>query len=149
MSKVVIIHPDLYHADRDKILLESFSSDVIPIRYTDDMTEEELFTAIGSTTTDVKQIAFMYHYPGYSTLPFFYDNIHNRLNLENPNERVKQQYIYWSNTVIDIINSCLENFEINKSKNTLFFLTCFLTCFFSCSLLWYFFTFTSSLIIIT
>ena len=122
MSKVVIIHPDIYRSKRDAILLESFSSDVIPIKYNDKMTKEELFTAIGDTgnVTSVKQVAFLYHYPGFYRLPFFYDNIHAGLperptDLENVEkmEKYREQleaykpvtpkYTYWSDTVIDII----------------------------------------------
>lgn len=123
MSKVVIIHPDIYRSKRDAILLESFASDIIPIKYSDEMTKEELFTAIGDTgkaVTSVKQIAFLYHYPGFYRLPFFYDNIHTGFperptNFENPEEMKKYReqleaykpvtpkYTYWSDTVIDII----------------------------------------------
>jgi hypothetical protein len=94
MSKIVIIHPDMYNSEKDTVLLESFTSYVVPIKYDDEMTKEDLFIEINkiSNTNNVKQIAFIYHNPGHCKLPFFYDNIK-----ETP------KYIYWTNTVIDII----------------------------------------------
>lgn len=93
MSKVVIIHPDLYNSKDNIILLESFISDVIQIKYNNEMTKQELFSQIGEIN-NVKQVAFIYHYPGYCELPFFNDNYTN----SNP-----PKYIFWNNTVIDII----------------------------------------------
>jgi hypothetical protein len=138
MSKVVIIHPDIYRSKRDASLLESFSSDVIPIKYNDKMTKEELFTAIGDTgnITSVKQVAFLYHYPGFYRLPFFYDNIRAGLperptDLENAEEMEKyreqlkaykpvtSKYTYWSDTVIDIIRE-LKDGRAEDLKSTEF-----------------------------
>lgn len=99
MSKIVIIHPDIYNSEKDKPLLESFTSDVVPIKYDDEMTKNDLFNEINriSNTNNVKQIAFIYHYPGYYRLPFFYDNI-----------KEKSKYIYWTNSTIDIIRELKE-----------------------------------------
>ena len=73
MTKLVIIHPLLYNSPKSTVLLQSFTSDVIPIYYDITVTKQKLLTLIGENISSISHIAFMYHYPGHNVLPFFND----------------------------------------------------------------------------
>lgn len=141
--KVVIIHPDIYSSDQDKILIESFNSDVVAIKYDYDMTKEHLLTIIGDVS-NVTHLAFLYHYPGYTCLPFFYDlpsnlsiNATDALNATDaPNatdtpitdtpKPYKSIYNNFSDRVIDLIKT-LKDGRLDDLKSTEFVLD-ILTC---------------------
>jgi hypothetical protein len=100
MTKLVLIHPGVYNSPKDLVLLESFASDVISIAY-DNVTKEQLLAY-----ESVSQIAFLYHYPGYESLPFFVDDKPTYTDaLVEPIEPVKSKYHYFSDKVIDVITS--------------------------------------------
>jgi hypothetical protein len=59
MTKVVIIHPSVYSNSINNVLIESFTPDVLPIRYTYDMTKDDVLKLINGPVT---HLAFVYHY---------------------------------------------------------------------------------------
>jgi hypothetical protein len=100
MSKVAILHPGIYRNSKNDALTTSFLADVTVIRYTAGMTKEELLAAIPSGLT---HLSFIYHYPGYSSLPFFADAPIEGVSGEQP------KYRYFSDIVIDILRSVSSN----------------------------------------
>ena len=97
MPKVAILHPGIYGNPKNDALTSSFLADVTVVRYTAGMTKEELLAAIPAGLTHV---SFVYHYPGYSRLPFFAD----RSGISSVSGE-KPKYRYFSDTVIDILRS--------------------------------------------
>lgn len=108
MTKVVIVHPGLYNGSNDA-LINSFASDVIPVRYKDDMTKDELLAAIGEET--VTHLAFLYHYPGFPGLPFFYD-LPSSDKQGGSNDQIIPKYVYFSDNVIDIIQTIKQDNDL-------------------------------------
>ena len=105
MTKVVIVDSQVYDSTRDKVIVDSFTTDVIPVKYTNGMTKEELYTAIGDVT-DVSQIAFLYHFPGFCRLPFFYDDVPQQDPTgQEPVSPPQAKYHFYSDKVIEIITA--------------------------------------------
>jgi hypothetical protein len=97
MPKVAILHPGIYGNPKNDALTTSFLADVTVVRYAAGMTKEELLAVIPSGLT---HLSFVYHYPGYSRLPFFADRSGiSGVSGEQP------KYRYFSDTVIDILRS--------------------------------------------
>jgi hypothetical protein len=102
MKKLVIIDSRIYNSEHDSIITKSLLPDVVPIRYDNNMTKEQLYTAIGDTSI-ISQIAFIYHYPGSNRLPFFYDTV--QLPSDVP---YRSKYNFYSDKVIEIIKELKE-----------------------------------------
>jgi hypothetical protein len=127
-TKVVIVHPKLYTPSNDA-LVNSFASDVIPVHYRENMTKDELVTLIGENSASLTHLAFLYHYPGYPSLPFFNDSIPSDIASEGTNDIKKERestYNYFSDTVIDIIKT-LRDLHQDPNPFILDILTCDLT----------------------
>lgn len=96
--KLVLIHTDI-----PQIIRDSFASDVIPISYNNETTKDHV-----TSHNDISHLAFLYHHPGYDTLPFFDTNISvDTVNIvEDDNtslSNIDNKYTYFSNALIDII----------------------------------------------
>jgi hypothetical protein len=98
MTKIVIVHPGLY-TPANEALTGSFAPDVVAIKYNEGMTKEDV---LGAVDGPVSSIAFMYHYPGYNSVPFFPD-IRNIPDIDSAH--VIPTYQNFSNKLIDIIKA--------------------------------------------
>ena len=65
--------------------------------------------------SQIDNIAFMYHYPGYDALPFFYDEIKD---MENENDIRK--YKYFTNNIVELLGKLKSDYELK----TMDVLTC-------------------------
>ncbi len=97
MSKLLVIHPSVYESSTNDILLSSLTSDVIQLRYTEDMTDEQVLSLVSGV--QLTHFSFIYHYPGYSQLPFFYDLVKEG----SPSLPAESKYRYFSDRVIALI----------------------------------------------
>jgi len=70
MVKVVLIHPNIYEKN-NSVLINSFLSDVVTVNYSESLTESDVLQSIGTNASNVTHLAFLYHFPGFSSLPFF------------------------------------------------------------------------------
>jgi hypothetical protein len=95
MTKVALVHPNIY-ASKNDVLLASFAADVKVIPYNVEMTKETLLATIGNE--GASHIAFLYHFPGYARLPFF-----DIVNEETASATSKYGFI--SDAVIDIFTT--------------------------------------------
>jgi hypothetical protein len=95
MPKVAILHPGVYQNPKNDALTTSFLADVTVVRYVAGMTKEELLTTVREAIPEgLTHVSFVYHYPGYSRLPFF------------PDTSGKQpKYQYFSDAAIEILRS--------------------------------------------
>jgi hypothetical protein len=96
MPKVAILHPGIYGNPKNDALTSSFLADVTVVRYTAGMTKEELLAAVADPS-GLTHVSFVYHYPGYSRLPFFAD-----MPVASGKKPI---YRYFSDTVIDLLRS--------------------------------------------
>jgi hypothetical protein len=97
MPKVAILHPGIYGNLENTALTSSFLGDVTVVRYTAGMTKEDLLAAIPNPT-GLTHVAFIYHHPGHSHLPFFPDD-------SDTQPRLSTTYRYFSDTVINILQA--------------------------------------------
>jgi hypothetical protein len=101
MPKVAILHPGIYGNPENDALTTSFLADVTVVRYVAGMTEEELLAAIREAIpAGLTHVSFVYHNPGYSSLPFFPD-VPGASGVSGE----KPKYRYFSNTVIDFLKT--------------------------------------------
>ncbi len=116
MTKLIIVHPNVYDCVKNAVLMDSFNPDTTVIRYVDSMTKEDILNSIG--TTEVTHFAFMYHFPGYESLPFF--NVPNipttnttSVSNDSPSDMTElmtstikgDKYLFYNDNVISLINS--------------------------------------------
>lgn len=87
-------------------LESSFNTDSHYINYTDE-TDESVVDSLD--LSDLTRLAFIYHYPGYNSVPFFRDI------LRETDHRVKPTYKYFSDRLIELIRTVRD-----RSNNDLF-----------------------------
>jgi hypothetical protein len=108
MPKLAILHPGIYGDPKNDALTTSFLADVTVVRYTDRMTKEELIAAV-TDPSGLTHVAFVYHYPGYSALPFFPDILPPQDEeteiVVSDMTQPQPKYRYFSDKVIDILAS--------------------------------------------
>jgi len=116
MTKLIIVHPNVYDVKHNDVLMDSLNSDVISIKCDESMKKEDVLAKIN--VSEVTHLAFMYHFPGYESLPFFVNP-----DIPEPVEAVpadatpsemtelmtstikSDKYLFYNNNVISFINS--------------------------------------------
>ena len=70
--------------------------------------------------SQIDNIAFMYHYPGYDALPFFYDEIKDMENEDIENNPEIEKYRYFTNNIVELLGKLKSDYGLK----TMDVLTC-------------------------
>jgi hypothetical protein len=70
--------------------------------------------------SQIDNIAFMYHYPGYDALPFFYDEIKDMENENIENNPEIKKYRYFTNNIVELLGKLKSDYGLK----TMDVLTC-------------------------
>ena len=100
MSKLVFLHSSVL---KETILVNSFTDDCLVRTVSEDSTIEELTNGID--VTGLNNIAFVWHYPGYCRLPFFYD--------EGTDEVETPSHIYFSKHIVEFMKSLPDGCKVD------------------------------------
>ncbi len=113
MDNLLLISPGLKN---DSVFTSAINVKTCSVFYTTDMSINSVLNTNG--ISDVKKLAFVYHYPGYSEVPFFHDEkqlayLTNRDTLPDSEatpipEPYKQEYHYFSNNLVELFKKINE-----------------------------------------
>ena len=110
MKNLVFVSEDFKH---DSLLHQSFNLESHVIDYTHETTETVLD---GLDLSNLTHMAFVYYYPGFDSVPFFYDNA-----IGENHEPVKSDWRYFSNRLVALIETVK---NVTSQNLTVDLLTC-------------------------
>mgnify|MGYP001943016683 CR=1 FL=1 len=95
----------------ETFLVDSFLDDCVVKHVTQDSTVEHLTSDV--SLTDVSNVAFVWHYPGYCRLPFFHDEKSFGVSGEEPNIPERPTYHYFSKHIVDFMKSLPDGCKVD------------------------------------
>ena len=107
--KLVLLHDSV---KKETELLNSFRKEDCDVKWASDYESVEKLIESTENFGNYTNLAFVYHYPGYCSLPFFGDKL-------TTEKRTKSTYLYFSDNIINLIKKFNKGIVIDILSCTL------------------------------